>query len=80
MKSKGYVLVKARKYNNSANVLFVMDSDDFRIGDGNYDPIGEGKFVRGYSRIDGDLYKSRRFSVNGVLYKVFHDRSAKIME
>jgi len=40
------VLAICKKYNNSTNVLFMMQADDFRLGDGNYSIVCVGKFSK----------------------------------
>ena len=40
-------LVNCKKYNNSKNVLFMMDQDDDRAGGGNYDIVEKGKSKKG---------------------------------
>jgi len=78
---KSYVLVNAKKWNTSENVLFVMDSDDFRLEDLNHEIIGEGTFKPGkrihrIHRIGGYLHPFKMFECNKVDYMVFADRSA----
>ena len=62
------VLARCDDYNGFKNVLFVMDADDFRIGNGNYHKLADGVFSR----------KNHHFTANdGRQFKVFADRSAK---
>lgn len=79
---KSYVLVNVKKYNNSKGVLFVMESDDFRLEKfkENYEIIASGVFEKGNRKWIGDdyyIYKYRFFYCdNGQKYKVFRDQSA----
>ena len=65
MKTKYIVLCK--KYNNSKNVLFMMDKNDFRVNNGNYKVIDEGLLWRNKKYIIG------KFNA----YKIFEDWSLK---
>jgi hypothetical protein len=64
------VLVKCRDYNGRKNCLFVMCSNDSRIGDGDYTFVTNGHFGMNGNR-------SRFFAANRKAYQVFADLSAK---
>lgn len=40
------VLAVCKEYNNSTNVLFMMQASDDRLGDGNYSVVCEGKYSK----------------------------------
>jgi len=40
------LLVKANDYNGHKNVLFMMKSDDFRVGTDNYTVLAKGKLSK----------------------------------
>ena len=65
MKIKYIVLCK--KYNNSKNVLFMMNKNDFRVNNGNYKVIDEGLLWRNKKYIIG------KFNA----YEIFEDWSLK---
>ena len=63
------VLAQCDNYNGNANVLFMMNSDDFRLADQNF----------GYSVIAPAKYtaKTKTLIANGKTYNVFSDWSVK---
>ena len=65
--SKTKYIVLCKKYNNSKNVLFMMNKDDFRVNDGNYKVIDEGLLSWGRKYIIG------KFNA----YEIFEDWSLK---
>lgn len=71
---KKYVLVRAAKYNNSTDVLFMFEADDFRLQEGspfsdNYTIIGEGAYDR--------AAKTLTVPATGETYMVFRDWSLR---
>lgn len=78
-----YVLVRAKHYPKFSNVLFVLESEDFRLTDedfaGDYEILDEGNT---YSKLeDGtELFESRLFvGVKGKRAMVREDRSAQLI-
>lgn len=70
-KTRAYhALVKAKDYNGSKDVLFMMKSDDHRFGTDNYETIGRGTFAKGILTVctDTDRFK---------MYRVFPDWSVR---
>lgn len=55
--------VNCKRYNNSEDVKFIMELNDFRLNDGNYDQLDTVTVVK------------NSFTSNGKTYKVFSDWS-----
>jgi hypothetical protein len=64
------IIANCASYNDYKDVLFMMDSDDYRLSDPDY----------GYTKIsDGEYHKNLRkfITSDGVIYTVFMDWSVK---
>ena len=57
------VFVNCKRYNNSQDVKFIMELNDFRLNDGNYEQLDTVTVVK------------NSFTSNGKTYKVFSDWS-----
>lgn len=70
-------LVRCSKFDHLSDVLFIMESNDFRFDDGNYTPIAEGAFEKGKAQVDeGDWRKWKVFrTTDGRRFRVFNDWS-----
>lgn len=73
---KSYVLVRCGDYNGHKNVLFMMDTTDFRLSDerfsSNYEVLAPGEYAG----------RARQLTVaeRGETYQVFEDWSLKLIE
>jgi len=72
-KAKKKVLALCAKYNNSTNVLFMMEADDFRLSDP--------RFRDNYTILDPNptySFKEKRLVTNQGTYQVFSDWSLRL--
>jgi hypothetical protein len=69
MTKRTKVLAKCLKYNDTPNVLFMMQSDDFRLGNGNYIVLGEAEYN----------HKAKELRALGNTYRVFSDWSLRLL-
>lgn len=79
MKQKEKFIVKAKKWNNSENVLFMMEADDSRLVEypDNYSIVTRGEHYSKDRIKHSNGYSGTKFAgVNGRTYRVFHDYSA----
>ena len=63
------IIANCASYNDYKDVLFMMDSDDYRLSDPNY----------GYTKVsDGEYHRNlRKFITPDGVYSVFMDWSVK---
>ena len=78
-----YVLVRAKHYPKFSNVLFVFESEDFRLTDddyaGDYEILDEGN-TYGALEDGTELFESRLFvGAKGTRAMVREDRSAQLV-
>ena len=68
MKNSKYIVL-CKKYNNSKNVLFMMNKNDSRINNGNYKVIDEGLIG----------LKNKYIIGKENIYRIFEDWSLKTL-
>jgi hypothetical protein len=79
MKQKEKFIVKAKKWNNSENVLFMMEADDSRLVEypDNYSVVTSGQHFPLIKDKQSNGYISSLFvGTNNKVYRVFSDYSA----